>query len=172
VLDTPNYTPQQLNGLRRFFHVMNHFMVFMLRLGLGRMCEWWPEGFGRIMVIEHRGRRSGRHYTTPVNYAPVNGDVYCLAGFGPQTDWYRNILADPNVRLWLPQGKRSAHASDASDSPQRVHLMRQVIIGSGFAGPLMGVDQRKLSDEQLDTLTRDYRLVHFELEASDALPRV
>jgi hypothetical protein len=43
--------------------------------------------------------------------------------------------------------------------------MRQVIIGSGFAGPLMGVDQRKLSDEQLDVLTRAYRLVQFKLEA-------
>jgi hypothetical protein len=29
----------------------------------------------------------------------------------------------------------------------------------------MGVDQRKLSDEQLDVLTREYRLVHFALEA-------
>jgi deazaflavin-dependent oxidoreductase (nitroreductase family) len=170
VLDTPNYTLEQLNGLRRFFHAMNHLMVFMLRLGLGQMCEWWPEGFGRIMVIEHRGRRSGRLYTTPVNYATVDGDVYCMAGFGPRTDWYRNILADPHVRLWLPKGKRRAHASDASDSPQRVYLTRQVIIGSGFAGPLMGVDQRKLSDERLDTLTRDYRLVHFVMEAGDALP--
>ena len=165
MLDTPNYTTEQLNGLRRFFHAMNYVMVFMLRLGLGRMCEWWPEGFGRILVIEHRGRRSGKLYKTPVNYAPVNGDVYCLAGFGPRTDWYQNILANPTVRLWLPKGRRNAHASDASDSPQRVHLMRQVIIGSGFAGPLMGVDQRKLSDEQLDVLTRDYRLVQFKLEA-------
>lgn len=170
MLDTPNYTPQQLGRLRRFFHAMNHVMVFMLRLGLGRMCEWWPEGFGRIMVIEHRGRRSGRQYTTPVNYAPVEGEVYCLAGFGPRTDWYRNILADPNVRLWLPKGKRRARASDASDSPRRVYLMRQVIIGSGFAGPLMGVDQRKLSDTQLDALTRDYRLVQFVMEAPHAIP--
>jgi deazaflavin-dependent oxidoreductase (nitroreductase family) len=165
VLDTPNYTPEQLNGLRRFFHGMNHFMVFMLRLGLGRMCEWWPEGFGRIMVIENRGRRSGKRYKTPVNFASIDGDVYCLAGFGPRTDWYQNILADPNVKLWLPKGKRNAHASEASDSPQRLQLLRQVIIGSGFAGPLMGVDQRKLSDEQLDALTRDYRLVQFQLEA-------
>ena len=163
-MDTPSYTTEQQNRLRRFFHSMNHFMVFMLRLGLGRMCEWWPEGFGRIMVIEHRGRRSGKQYHTPVNYALVGGDVYCLAGFGPRTDWYRNIMADAKVRLWLPKGRRGAHASDASDSPQRVHLMRQAIIGSGFAGPLMGVDQRKLSDEQLDAITKDYRLVRFELE--------
>ena len=165
MLDTPNYSPQQLNRLRRFFHAMNHGMVLMLRLGLGRLCEWWPAGFGRIMVIEHHGRRTGKQYLTPVNYAPVDGDVYCLAGFGPGTDWYQNIMKDPRVRLWLPLGRRAARASDASGSPRRVDLMRQVIIGSGFAGPLMGVDQRKLSDAQLDTLTQDYRLVHFELEA-------
>jgi deazaflavin-dependent oxidoreductase (nitroreductase family) len=143
---------------------MNYFMVFMLKLGLGRVCEWWPQGFGRIMLIEHRGRRSGRQYTTPVNYAPVDGNVYCLAGFGPRTDWYRNIMADPSVRLWLPRGRRSARASDVSGSPERLRLMRQVISGSGFAGPLMGVDQRKLSNEQLDVTTRDYRLVQFKLE--------
>jgi deazaflavin-dependent oxidoreductase (nitroreductase family) len=170
VLDTPNYTPEQLSSLRRFFHAMNHVMVFMLRLGLGRMCEWWPQGFGRIMMIEHRGRRSGKRYLTPVNYARVDDDVYCLAGFGPRTDWYRNIMSEPRVRLWLPRGQRAARASDATDSPQRVCLMRQVIIGSGFAGPLMGVDQRKLSDEQLDQLTRDYLLVHFELEDGHAVP--
>jgi hypothetical protein len=114
VLDTPNYTPEQLNGLRRFFHAMNYFMVFMLRLGLGRMCEWWPEGFGRIMVIEHRGRRSGKHYATPVNYAPVNGDVYCLAGFGPRTDIPEH-LADPMCGC----GCRKASAAHASG---RTHL--------------------------------------------------
>ena len=87
MLDTPNYTPEKLDSLRRFFHAMNHFMVFMLRLGLGRMCEWWPEGFGRIMVIEHRGRRSGKQYVTPVNYAPVGGDVYCLGTRTPTSSW-------------------------------------------------------------------------------------
>jgi deazaflavin-dependent oxidoreductase (nitroreductase family) len=172
VLDTPHYSAQQLDRLRRFFHAMNHVMVFMLKMGLGRMCEWWPEGFGRIMLIEHHGRRSGRRYFTPVNYAPVDGSIYSLAGFGPGTDWYRNVLHDPRVALWLPAGKRRATASEASASAQRLRLMRQVIISSGFAAPLMGVDQRKLSDDQLDEMTGAYRLVRFTLEDHDALPRV
>jgi deazaflavin-dependent oxidoreductase (nitroreductase family) len=171
MLDTPNYTPDQLQGLRRAFHALNHFMVFMWKLGMGRMINFWPAVVGRIMVIQHRGRRSGREYLTPVNYALVDGGIYCLAGFGPGTDWYRNIMADSNVRLWLPQGWRTARAEDVSNSPRRTQLMRQVIIASGFAGPLFGVNQRKYSDEQLAALTRGYQLVHFELEASDALPR-
>ena len=164
MLNTPAYTNGQMNTLRRIFHAMNHFMVFMWKIGLGRMLNSWPAVGGRIMVIQHRGRRSGKEYLTPVNYAIEDGEIYCTAGFGPRTDWYRNIMADPSVHLWLPQGRRGAHGKDVSDSPRRARLLREVIIASGFAGPLFGVYQRKLSDEQILTIAKDYRIVHFELE--------
>src|SRR5512143_4037802 len=164
MLDTPNYTPAQMKRLRQFFHGMNHFMVFMWKIGLGRAMNCWPAGFGRIMVIRHVGRKSGKEYLTPVNYAPIGNDIYCTAGFGPGTDWYRNILSSAEVELWLPEGRRRAHACDVSDAPDRTRLLRAVAIASGFAGPLLGVDPKKLSDEQLEKAARDYRLVHFTLE--------
>jgi len=164
MLDTPNYTPAQMEKLRRVFHAMNHFMVFMWKIGLGRFINCWPSVGGRILVIRHRGRKTGKEYLTPVNYALVEGKVYCTAGFGAGTDWYRNVLAAPDVELWLPEGHRRARASDVSDSPCRAQLLREVIIASGFAGPLFGVDQRKLTDEQIASAAKDYRLIHFELE--------
>jgi len=164
MLDTPNYTPAQMKRLRRFFHAMNHFMVFMWKIGMGRMMNCWPAGFGRIMVIRHIGRKSGKEYLTPVNYAPIGNDIYCMAGFGPGTDWYRNIMSRAEVELWLPEGRRRAHACNVSDSPDRTRLIRAVTIASGFAGPLLGVDPKKLNDEQLEKAARDYRLVHFTLE--------
>lgn len=164
MLDVPNYTPAQLTKLRRFFHGMNRFMVFMWRLGMGRLVNVWPAVSGRILVICHRGRKTGREYLTPVNYAIVDGELYSTAGFGSGTDWYRNILANPEIQLWLPEGRRRAHASDVSDSPSRARLLREITIASGFAGPLLGVDQRKLTDEQLLAIGKDYRLVRFTLE--------
>jgi len=151
-----------MNTLRNAFHAFNLLMVFMWRIGLGRMINIWPAGFGRIMVIKHRGRKSGKEYLTPVNYAIVDGEIYGAAGFGSISDWYRNMLVNPKVELWLPEGKRSACAEDISDSPRRLFLLRQIIIASGFAGPLFGVSQRKLNDEQLDAVSKDYRLVHFK----------
>ncbi len=165
MLDTPNFTQAQLQSLRRFFHGMNHFMVFMWKIGLGRMMNIWPSVGGRIMVIKHRGRKSGKEYLTPVNYAIVENEIYCTAGFGPTTDWYRNILANSEVELWLPQGKRRARACDVSNSPCRTALLREVAIASGIAGPILGVDQKKLTDEQLENAAKDYRLIHFELES-------
>ena len=172
MLDTPSYTPGQMRGLRRVFRAMNPFMVFLWKLGMGRMFNAWPAVTGRMLVICHRGRRSHKQHLTPVNYARIEGQIYCTAGFGPKTDWYRNILVEPRVELWLPQDRRRARAADVSDAPDRLRLLRQVIIASGFAGPLFGVDQRKLTDEQLAGITRDYRLIHFELEAADDVSRL
>jgi deazaflavin-dependent oxidoreductase (nitroreductase family) len=163
-MDVANFTPKQLNTLRRVFHAMNPFMVFMLKIGMGWTMEIMPSVSGRIMVIKHRGRKSGKEYLTPVNYAVVDGEVYCTAGFGSISDWYRNMKVNPDVEVLLLKGWRKARAEDASDSPKRTHLMRQVIIGAGFAGPLFGVNQKKLTDAQLDAATKDYRLVHFMME--------
>ena len=136
-------------------------MVWMWKMGWGKAMNVWPAVFGRIMVIRHRGRKSGREYLTPVNYAIVDGEIYCTAGFGSISDWYRNILVYPRVELWLPQGKHIACAEDISDSPQRLFLLRQVIIASGFAGPLFGVDPKKLDDGELSKVSKNYQLVHF-----------
>ena len=165
-MDVANMTPKQLESLRKGFRVMNRFMVFLWKLGMGRMINFWPAVIGRIMVIKHRGRKSGKEYLTPVNFAPVNGDIYCTAGFGSGSDWYRNMQTNPNVELWLPDGKYKAGAEDISDSPERLFLLRQVIIASGFAGPMFGLNPRKLNDEQFDNATKEYRLVHFITDKS------
>ena len=73
------------------------------------------------------------------------------------------MLANPNIELWLPEGKRQACAEDISDSPKRLSLLRQVIIASGFAAPLFGINPKKVNDEQLDILSKEYRLVHLKL---------
>ena len=164
-MDVSNFSSKQMNTLRRVFHALNPFMVFMWKIGWGKWINIWPAGFGRIMVIKHKGRKSGRDYLTPVNYAIVNGEIYCTAGFGSISDWYRNMQVNPEIELWLPKGKRKARAEDVSDSPKRLFLLRQVIIGSGFAGPLFGVNQKKLNDEQFDALSKEYRLVHFILDS-------
>ena len=44
-------------------------------------------------VIEHRGRRSGRTYATPVAARRVAGGFVISLAFGAQVDWYRNLLA-------------------------------------------------------------------------------
>lgn len=151
--------PEVLEAMRRGFNQMNRGMVPLWRLGLGRMMNIWPKGFGRILVLEHVGRRSGTHYRTPVNYTTIGDDLYCIAAFGERTHWYRNILAAPEIAVWLPDGRWVAAAEDASDDPRRLDLMRQVLIDSGFVAPMIGLHPRQMSDESLDRATSTYRLL-------------
>jgi deazaflavin-dependent oxidoreductase (nitroreductase family) len=148
---------EKLRGAFRYF---NRFMVIMWRLGLGRWVNIWPEKIGRIMVLSHHGRRSGRLRKTPVNYAIVEGEVYCMAGFGSKSDWYRNIKSDPKVEIWLPEGWWAGIAEDVSKAPDRLAIIRHVAIASGFAGKAAGIDPYLMSDEELDKLTASYQVIH------------
>jgi deazaflavin-dependent oxidoreductase (nitroreductase family) len=145
--------------LRQLFKVGNRFMVLLFRLGLGG----WGNGprTSQVMVLVHRGRKSGLLRRTPVNYAVVDDVLYCAAAYGDRADWYRNAMADPRVQLWLPDGWYAGEVEEVPpDDPQRLALLRQVLIASGFAAPLFaGVNPKTLSDEKLAELCAPYRLL-------------
>ena len=151
--------------LRRGFKVFNPYMLLLWRLGLGTWMSFWPEGFGRYMVITHTGRKTGMRRQTPVNYSVVEGEVYCTAGFGPISDWYRNMMKNPKVEVWLPDGWWEGTAEEVIDPAARLPLMRQVILESGFAGRLAGLDVRRMNDEEFDHATAGYRLIHLRRTA-------
>ena len=44
-------------------------------------------------VVEHRGRKTGRRYATPVAARRVADGFVISPAFGAQVDWYRNLLA-------------------------------------------------------------------------------
>ncbi len=151
--------PQPAEKLRQGFKYFNKFMLLMWRLGLGKWVNFWPEVGGQIMVLTHTGRKTGLKRQTPVNYALVEGELYCTAGFGQLADWYRNIMAEPKVEVWLPDGWWAGLAEEVTEPDQRLPLLRQVLIGSGFAAYLAGISPRSMTDESLDAATTDYRLL-------------
>lgn len=155
--------PQFEPYLRQGFKYFNRFMVGMWRLGFGPWLNLWPKGFGQYLVLTHRGRKTGLLRRTPVNFARVKGEIYITAGFGKISDWYRNIQANPHIEVWLPDGWWDATVDDVSEAEQRLPLLREVLIGSGFAAQAAGVNPYQISDEKMDALTRPYRLLHIRL---------
>ena len=157
--------PRTEERLRQAFKHMNRFMVFMWKAHMGRLINIWPAVIGRIMVIKHVGCKSGLVRYAPVNYAIVDGEIYCVAAYGSASDWYRNIMDLPNVELWLPNGKFPVRAEDASSSPQRLLLIREILIASGFAAYTFGgINPHKIDDNTLQELTAKYCIVHFSQE--------
>ncbi|MCL5994909.1 MAG: nitroreductase family deazaflavin-dependent oxidoreductase [Chloroflexi bacterium] len=159
-MTTTSVDKQAEETLRQGFKYFNRFMLLMWRLGLGPAVNAYPDVGGRIMVITNTGRKSGLKRRSPVNYAIVDGELYCTAGFGKGSDWYRNIVANPNVEVWLPNGWWWSRAKEVTDSARRLPLLRQVLIGSGIVAPAMGVNPKTMTDAALDAATKDYCLIH------------
>ena len=152
--------------LRSFFRLFNRFMLWMWRIGLGPWINAWPAVGGRIMVITHKGRRSGMLHQTPVNYAPDAGAVYCTAGFGRRCDWYLNLAADPHVEVRLPHDRWSGLAEDVSDAADRAPRLRQVLAASGFAAYLVGINPRRIGEAELERLAGEHRLIRIRRAGS------
>ena len=148
--------------LRTAFRYFNRFMLVLWRLGLGSWVNFWPAVAGRIMVLVQVGRRTGVERRTPLNYAISEGDVYCIAAFGRISDWHKNIRANPEVEVWLPDGRWSGVATDVSDSESRLRLLREVLIASGFASYAAGIRPKSISDAELERITVDYRVLRIE----------
>jgi deazaflavin-dependent oxidoreductase (nitroreductase family) len=159
-------SPQTEETLRQVFKVGNRFMLLVWRLGLGNIGNR-PET-SQVMVLVHTGRKTGLRRYTPVNYAVVDGDIFCTAAFGKRADWYRNLLANPQVEVWLRDGWWAGVAEEVDDTdPERNELMRQVLIASGFAAPLFaGMHPKEISDEALAQVTTTYRL--FRIRRTEA----
>jgi deazaflavin-dependent oxidoreductase (nitroreductase family) len=147
-------------SLRQFLKYVSRFHIAMWRLGLGPWLGLRPDWWSQIMVITHIGRKSGLKRRTALNYALVDGEIYFVAGFGSGSDWYRNVVKNPQVEVWLPNGWWEGEVEDVSDSPRRLRLMREIIIASAFVGRLAGLDAQAMSDDQLERVTSEYRLLH------------
>lgn len=114
------------------------------------------------MVLVHTGRKSGRTRYTPVNFVMMDGDVFCMAGFGKQSQWYKNIQKHPEVEIWLPDGWWTGFAEDVTFRNDRARILRAILNNTGFAAPLFeGVHPRQLADSDFERLIQenDYRLI-------------
>jgi deazaflavin-dependent oxidoreductase (nitroreductase family) len=72
------FADQRARFNRRF---MNHLM----RPLSGHVAMW--------SIIEHRGRRSGTVYRTPVSMFPTADGVAIMLAYGEDRDWVRNLVS-------------------------------------------------------------------------------
>src|SRR4051794_6663545 len=67
----------------------------LFKAGLGRLAG------GRMLMLEHRGRRTGQLRLVVLEVVGRGADtVDVVSGYGGRAQWFRNVTADPRVRVW------------------------------------------------------------------------
>lgn len=93
--------------------------ILQYKLGLGWMIGRY------ILLLTTTGRKSGKPRHTPLEYLyDQENDRYRIAaGWGGQTDWYRNLKKDPKVTVQVGRRKFKAVAEPACDEEVAKYMM-------------------------------------------------
>ncbi len=122
-----------LPALDRLFRVMNRaYAIPVIKAGLGPLHA--NPLTGSWMLLRTTGRRSGQPREVALGYAILDGAVYCCAGFGGATHWYRNLLAEPRVEVMLPGAAFAGLAEPVTDPAELDLAWRALIRALGLLG--------------------------------------
>ncbi|HSB01380.1 MAG TPA: nitroreductase family deazaflavin-dependent oxidoreductase [Anaerolineales bacterium] len=102
-----------------FFKWWFKLPVLQYKLGMG-----WMIGKS-FLLLTTTGRKSGKPRDTALEYIydPENDRYRVAAGWGGKTDWYRNLLKDPCVRVQVGRRKFDAVAKRACDEEVAKYMM-------------------------------------------------
>jgi len=146
--------------MRRIFWFINKFfMVPVFRFGFGPFFGNPLTGY--IMVMRVIGRKTGKVRFTPVNYAIHKGNIYCLSGGRRESDWFRNLLANPEIELIMPGGCFYTRMEEVIAVDDRLFIARQILKNAGFAGFFEGYNPFTITDEELAGKISDVPILHF-----------
>ncbi len=91
--------------MSRFNRFMMRAPIGLYRLGLGGLLG------KRFLLLEHTGRKTGLPRQTVLEIVEIGESMspIVVSGYGERSDWYRNVMAHPEVTFTL--GRKRAIAS-------------------------------------------------------------
>ena len=88
----------------------NRLVRFLYSVGLGPLV-------GRVvLLLTTTGRRTGLPRVTPLQYEEVDGVYYVGSMRGTRADWFRNLVADPDVEVRVKSRRFRGVAEPITDS--------------------------------------------------------
>lgn len=110
---------------RRFHHgFANSVVSALLRSPFHRLLS------GSTDLIRYTGRRSGREFTTPTQYARCGEEVIILVARPETKTWWRNFTTDRDIDV-LMQGRcvpMTARAVVGADEPETIAPLLQAYL--------------------------------------------
>jgi deazaflavin-dependent oxidoreductase (nitroreductase family) len=130
-----------------FFKWWFKLPVLQYKLGMGWMIGKY------ILLLTTTGRKSGKPRHTPLEYIyDKENDRYRIsAGWGGKTDWYRNLLKNPNVNVQVGRRKFTAIAERACDED-----VAQFMLHVSQRHPRMDRVWNRWSDKPVDGTFESY----------------
>lgn len=118
----------------KIIKVMARAQVAVFKATGGRIGSKWRIGAGfrkpvPTLLLEHVGRKSGQKFTTPLLYLVDGPDLVVVGsqgGLPKHPQWFHNLRANPDTRVWIRREIRDVRARVA-DPEERAELWPRLL---------------------------------------------
>lgn len=83
----------------------------------GRLGHTIPGVPGKMLLLDHKGAKSGTERTSPLLYIRDGEDLVVVAskgGFPKNPAWYYNLMANPDTTVQVTSHRTAVHARTAN----------------------------------------------------------
>ncbi len=116
----PNKKPKQLDSplVAKAMKFSSKAVAWVYRKSGGKIGGHWRVGAAfkkpvPTLLLEHRGRKSGKTFASPLVFMTDGDDVIIVASMGGRAQnpqWYHNLLAGPDVYVEIGRERRPVRA--------------------------------------------------------------
>jgi len=117
--------PQPTFPSKRPGRVLRVFVKYPTRIYRGRLANVLAAR--RELLLTTTGRKSGLPRTTSLNFIMVDGAYVVAAGWGTHSDWYQNLLANPDVVVQVGKRRFAARAQLVEEPETQKELVGQLV---------------------------------------------
>ena len=131
-----NKKPKQLNApfVKTAMKYSSRAAAWVYRKTGGRIGGNWRVGAGfkkpvPTLLLEHRGRKSGKLFASPLVYITEAESVIVVASMGGRDEnpqWYHNLIADPDVHIEIGRDRRAVRA-ELADQREKGRLWPKLV---------------------------------------------
>jgi deazaflavin-dependent oxidoreductase (nitroreductase family) len=97
----------------RFYRLIKKPPQLAYALGLGPLIGH------RVLLLTTIGRKTGLPRTTPLQYEKIDGQYFVGSAKGVKADWYRNLVANPQVKVRV-KGEKFTGTAETTTDPARI----------------------------------------------------
>ena len=135
--------PKQLNApfVKTGMKLSSKAVTWVYRKTGGKVGGNWRVGAGfkkpvPTLILEHKGRKSGKTFASPLVYMADGDNVIIVASMGGRDEnpqWYHNLIANPDVHIEMGRERRAVHAKVADAQEKAVLWPKLVDAYADFA---------------------------------------
>ncbi|HEY2769345.1 MAG TPA: nitroreductase family deazaflavin-dependent oxidoreductase [Solirubrobacteraceae bacterium] len=110
-----------------FLHVANPVDKRLLPATNGRISLALGQP---VLCLEVTGAKSGKRRRTPLLYMEHGDDLVMIASATGRTQhpaWYRNLTANPRVKVYAPRGRTGEYIARTAEGDEREELYRRAV---------------------------------------------